>query len=310
MNGVHSKSPGHGFLKAAGRLVPALSAFIRSSRAFEGVVLSLALFLAFSLAGCTCLFFEPGKQFVYNPEVQRHSPQDVYFQSSDGVTLNGWYFRAREEKGTILVCHGNVENISTHTALDLWLIDAGYNLFIFDYRGYGRSEGTPDVKGIHLDAEAALETLLFKLPRKNQDRIIVFGKSLGGAVAVYTVANSPFRDRIKALILDSPFSSYRRIAREKIAVSIIGWPFQYPLSYLVNDDYSPVKYIAKVSPLPIVIIHGNNDPIVPEHHGRILYDAALPPKEFWEVAYHGHVLAQADGETRKKLLDYLSALPQ
>jgi fermentation-respiration switch protein FrsA (DUF1100 family) len=283
---------------------------MRLSRAFERVLLLLVLVPALSLAGCTYLFFEPGKQFIYNPEVQSHAPQDVYFKSSDGVTLHGWYFRAHGEKGTILVCHGNVENISTHTALDLWLIDAGYNLFIFDYRGYGKSEGAPNVKGIHLDAESALETLLFKLPRKNQDRIIVFGKSLGGAVAVYIVANSPFRNRIKALILDSPFSSYRSIAREKIADSIIGWPFQYPLSFLVNDDYSPVKYIAKISPLPIVIIHGNNDSIVPEHHGRILYDAALPPKEFWEVDRSGHVLAQADNDTRKKLLNYLSALPE
>ena len=67
---------------------------------------------------------------------------------------------SHEERGTILICHGNVENISTHVKLDLWLIDAGYNLFIFDYRGYGRSEGTPTVQGINRDAEAALETLL------------------------------------------------------------------------------------------------------------------------------------------------------
>ncbi len=241
-------------------------------------------------------------------EVQRRDPRDVYFKSADGLSLHGWYFRAREEKGTILVCHGNVENISTHVKLDLWLIDAGYNLFIFDYRGYGRSEGAPDVRGIHLDAEAALETVLFALPRTRNDGIIVFGKSLGGAVAIYTVANSPYKGRVKALILDSAFSDYRRIAREKIAESIIGWPFQYPLSWLVNDDYSPAKYIAKVSPVPVVIIHGAHDEIVPEHHGRILYDAALPPKEFWELTIPGHVLAQADAETRRKLLDFLAVL--
>jgi len=156
-----------------------------------------------------------------------------------------------------------VENLSTHVKLDLWLIDAGYNLFIF-------------------------------------------GKSLGGAVAVYTVANSPHKDRVKALVLDSPFSSYRRIAREKIADSIIGWPFQYPLSRLINDDFSPMKFIRKIAPVPVVIIHGNHDGIVPEHHGRILYDAALPPKELWELSIPGHVRAQADEGTRKKLLDYLA----
>jgi len=269
---------------------------------------SLVLIILLFAPGCTYLFFDPGKEMIINHEVQKREPRDVYFKSPDGLTLHGWYFRAKEEKGTILVCHGNVENMSTHVTLDLWLIDAGYNLFIFDYRGYGSSEGTPDVKGVHLDAEAALETLLFTLPRAKQDDIIVFGKSLGGAVAVYTVVNSPFKNRVKALVLDSSFSSYRLIAREKIAESIIWWPFQYPLSFLVNDDYSPEKFIGKVSPIPVVIIHGDNDPKVPGHHGRILYNAALPPKQEWELNMPGHVLAQADPATRGRLLDFFEKL--
>jgi fermentation-respiration switch protein FrsA (DUF1100 family) len=243
-----------------------------------------------------------------NPTILKYSPADVYFTSSDGLRLHGWYLRAKDERGTILICHGNVENLSTHVMLDLWLIDAGYNLFIFDYRGYGRSEGSPDVKGIQRDAESALETLLFTLPRANHDNIIVFGKSLGGAVAVYTVANSPYKNRVKALILDSVLSSYRSIAREKIANSIIGWPFQYPLSWLVNDDFSPVKFIGKIAPVPVVIIHGNHDGIVPGHHGRILYDTALEPKEFWSINAPGHVMVQADEGTRKRLLTYLAGL--
>jgi fermentation-respiration switch protein FrsA (DUF1100 family) len=259
--------------------------------------------------GCTHLFFKPSKEIVINPEILKHSPADVYFTSSDGIALHGWYFRAKEERGTILICHGNVENLSTHVMLDLWLIDAGYNLFIFDYRGYGRSEGAPDVKGINRDAEAALETLLLKLPRAKHDNVIVFGKSLGGAVAVYTVANSPYKDRVKALILDSAFSDYRTIAREKVSDSVIGWPFQYPMSLLVNDDFSPVKYIGKIAPVPLVIIQGKYDDIVPEHHGRILFEAARQPKEFWEIEVPGHVKAQADEGTRKKLLDYLVRLP-
>jgi fermentation-respiration switch protein FrsA (DUF1100 family) len=274
------------------------------------MVLLVSFSVVLTLAGCTHLFFKPSKEFINSPEVMTYSPRDVYFQSADGVKLHGWYFQAKKERGTILVCHGNVENLSTHVKLDLWLIDEGYNLFIFDYRGYGRSEGAPDVKGIQLDAEAALETLLFTLLREKNDRIIVFGKSLGGAVAVYTIANSPNKNRVKALILDSAFSSYRRIAREKIAESIIGWPFQYPLSHLVNDDYSPVKYIKNVAPVPVVIIQGNGDEIVPEQHGRLLYDAALPPKEFWELKTPGHVKAQADDGIRKKLLDYLSTLSE
>jgi fermentation-respiration switch protein FrsA (DUF1100 family) len=260
-------------------------------------------------AGCTNRFFTPGRELIPNPDVQKHSPEDIYFKSPDGLNLHGWYFRAKEDRGTILVCHGNVENMSTHVTLDLWLIDAGYNVFIFDYRGYGRSEGTPDVRGIHLDAEAALQTLLVTLRREKRERIIVFGKSLGGAISVYVVSHSLYKDRVKALLLDSTFSSYRMIAREKVSENAIGWFFQYPLSRLVNDDYSPVKFIKNVSPVPVIVIQGNNDEIVSEHHGRILYDAAAAPKEFWEVAVPGHVRAQADTATREKLLSFLAALP-
>jgi fermentation-respiration switch protein FrsA (DUF1100 family) len=273
-------------------------------------LLSLCLVVSLLFApGCTFLFFKPSKQFVYSSEVQAYSPTNVYFKTPDGLTLHGWYFRAKEERGTILICHGNVENLSTHVKLDLWLVDAGFNLFIFDYRGYGRSEGAPDVQGINRDAEAALETLIFTLPRSRQDNIIVFGKSLGAAVAVYTVANSPYKNRVKALVLDSPFASYRGIAREKIAQTVIGWPFQYALSWLINEDYSPIKFIKSIAPIPVIIIHGTHDEVVPLHHGRTLYDAAGRPKELWEVTVPGHVKAQDDARTRKKLLDYIISLP-
>lgn len=278
-----------------GASLSALRARIRS-------VVTLATVLC--LTCCTSLFFKPGRDFVDDPATADHSPQDVYFKSADNVKLHGWYFPARgPERGTILVCHGNVENISTHVKLDLWLVDAGYNLFIFDYRGYGRSEGSPDVKGINRDAEAALETLLARVP----GRVIVFGKSLGGAVAVYTVANSPFRDRVKGVILESAFSSYRMIAREKIAESIIGWPLQYPLSFLVSDECSPVDFISRLSPIPVLIIQGKADPIVPEHHGRILYDAAAEPKQYWTLNL-GHVKSWTDAATKKRLQEYLERL--
>jgi hypothetical protein len=275
----------------------------------RGVRTAFAFAVLLFFTGCTSLFFKPGKEFINDAETQNYAPVDVYFNSVDGVVLHGWYFKARggEERGTILVCHGNVENVSTHVKLDLWLIEAGYNVFIFDYRGYGRSQGEPDVQGINCDAEAALETLLFRLRGENNENVIVFGKSLGGAVAAYTVATSPYKSRVKALILDSAFSSYRRIAREKIADSIVGWPFQYPLSLLVNDEYSPENYMPHLAPTPVLVIHGH-DEIVPEHHGRILYDAASQPKEFWEPATPGHVKSHADEVTRKRLLNYLQEL--
>jgi fermentation-respiration switch protein FrsA (DUF1100 family) len=264
------------------------------------------LFLFFS--GCGSLFFYPQKQLYDNPMARQFSPEDIYFKTSDGLTLHGWFFQTAnpEAHATILVLHGNAENLSTHVNSVLWLIKEGFNLFIFDYRGYGKSQGSPSIKGVHLDAEAALNALL-SMPRVDKQRVLVLGQSIGGAIAVYTVAHTPYKDRIAALVIESAFSSYRLIAREKLAQFFITWPFQYPLSYLVSDSYSPIKWIRKVSCVPVLIIHGDKDPVVPMHHGEMLYEAARDPKEFWETTVPGHVTSFADARVRDKLVRYLTA---
>src|SRR5512134_443700 len=108
--------------------------------------------------GCTHLIFSPRqREFFPIPYARHYGPQDVYFKTPDGLKLHGWFLKAQgEPEGTILVLHGNAENLSTHVNGVLWLVDEGYNIFIFDYRGYGRSEGTPTIAGVHVDAEAAL----------------------------------------------------------------------------------------------------------------------------------------------------------
>jgi fermentation-respiration switch protein FrsA (DUF1100 family) len=266
----------------------------------------LILLILIFCEGCTSIFFAPReKQFFQNPWVMFYAPEDVFFKTPDGLTLHGWFLKARNGvDGTILVLHGNAENVSTHINSVLWLVDEGFNVFMFDYRGYGRSQGSPTIEGVHIDAEAALETLL-AMPGVDTERIIVMGQSIGGAIAVYTVAHSPYKDRVNALILDSPFESYRKIAREKIAGSVIGWPFQYPLSFAFNDDYSPIKWIKQVSPVPLLIIHGEQDRIVPLRHGKLLYDAATEPKEFWQTSIPGHVYSFSDEKVRGKLVCYL-----
>ncbi len=109
-----------------------MPSFVRIRHSSLAIISAIVLCSLF-LPGCTYLFFRPTSQLMSDPVTREYAPEDVHFKSPDGLTLNGWYFKARsEQRGTILVCHGNAENLSTHVKLDLWLIDAGYNLFIFD----------------------------------------------------------------------------------------------------------------------------------------------------------------------------------
>ena len=268
----------------------------------------LLLVLLISATGCSSLFFYPQKAHFDNPALKSVSYEDVYFMTSDGLRLHGWYLKAKDKsRGTILQLHGNAENISSHVNSVLWLTLEGYDVFTFDYRGYGRSEGSPTQDGVHRDAQAALETVL-TLPDINKERLFVLGQSLGGAIAVYAVANSEHKNRVKALILDSAFSSYRDIAREKLARFLLTWPFQYPLSLLFSDYYSPVKWIRTVHPLPVLIIQGDQDRIVPVHHASILYRTALDPKELWVVNGVGHIQAFSVKDIRNKFLEYLEGI--
>ena len=205
--------------------------------------------------GCSTLFFHPSRDMQEGPAVKLFKHHDVMFVSSDGVPIHGWYFPVENARGSILVLHGNAQNLSTHVNSVLWLVKEGYNLFIIDYRGYGWSGGEPELEGVHRDADAALEKL-FAMPETDPDRVVVLGQSLGGSIAVYTVAHSPHKDRIRALVIDSAFSSYRLIAREKLDNFWLTWPFQYPLSWTINNDYSAEKWIGQVSPMPVLILHG------------------------------------------------------
>jgi fermentation-respiration switch protein FrsA (DUF1100 family) len=269
--------------------------------------LILALLLT-ALSGCDSYFFYPQRIHVANPYLERVLHDDVFFKTPDGVRLHGWFFHPNTEpRGTVLFFHGNAENISTHAGAVLWLAREGYQVFLFDYRGYGKSEGKPDMEGIHVDALAAIDEI-FRMERVDKDRVAVFGQSLGGSVAVYAVANSPHRDRIRALLIDSAFSGYRRIAREKIAGVVLLWPLQYPLSLLVTDRYSASRWIGRVRPVSVLLLHGEADKVVPVRHGERLYRLAGEPKQLWIAPGAAHIGALSDEKLRKRLLSFLAAV--
>ena len=264
-----------------------------------------AVLASLSVAGCTQVFFQPHHIQVLTPDRLGLAYRETRFQTEDGLELHGWLLPAKGSPlGTILHLHGNAENISTHFAGVAWMPARGFNVFVFDYRGYGASEGQPTLDGVQKDIDAAMKALLARTDIE-KDGIVVYGQSLGGALAVYNVAHSPFRAHVRALVIESAFSDYVGIAREKFADHWLTWPFQWLPSLTVDDRFNPLPEIKKVSPIPLLILQGERDAIVPAHHGRQLYDTALEPKQLWIVPGAGHIQAMRQDVQRDRLVAYL-----
>jgi len=268
------------------------------------------------VTGCANpLFFYPDSKQYSLPSDSKLEYENVSFTSRDNTKLSGWFIpavqssRFEKTKGTIIHFHGNAQNMTSHFQFVKWLPKKGYNVFVFDYRGYGQSEGHAKRSGIYEDCLAAL-TWISQKEGVDNDRLIVLGQSLGGALAIRVVADHP-EFGIKAVIADSPFASYRKIVRDKVgSVSLLKW-MKWPLSYLLaTDGYSAVDVVDRLSPVPLLIIHGTNDRAVPFHHGRLLYETAKEPKAFWviEKGLHIDVLAPHRMKYRKLITDFIDSL--
>lgn len=194
--------------------------------------------------------------------------QDVELTTSDNVKIHAWWIPARNARGNILVCHGNAGNISYRLEKIDVFYKLGLNVLILDYRGYGKSQGTPSEQGTYLDAQAAWQFLLDKgIPPEN---IIIMGRSLGGAIA----ANLSYHKQPKVLILESTFTSVPELGQQ-----VYPW---LPVKYLARIQYNTRSIISQIK-CPILIIHSREDDIIPFNNGEQLFQLAQEPKEFLEI---------------------------
>lgn len=252
------------------------------------------------IVGFDGLFYFPNQNVYQTPEELRLKYEAVAFLTADGLKLSGWFFPAEgAPRGTVIHFHGNAGNITGHFQLSEWLIWKGYNLFVFDYRGYGKSEGKVTRAGTIRDGHAALDYVLSR-PDVDRERIFAFGQSLGGAVAAVVAAERP---EIRAVALDSTFSSYRRIGSRHLQRTL----YFKGLTDLIasaglSADYDPIDYVARVAPRPLLVIASREDKICFAELGRELFDAAAQPKEFVLVNRSEHlatVVENVDGVQSK-----------
>jgi fermentation-respiration switch protein FrsA (DUF1100 family) len=237
--------------------------------------------LAAGIYGILCLFlFFTQAKLLYYPNIPSRkltaSPTDIGLDyesvsvtASDGTTIHGWYVAAQPEKGTLLFFHGNAGNIS-HRLDSIGIFhDLGLSTFIIDYRGYGQSQGTISESGTYLDAEAAWNylTRTRKIPVR---QIIVFGRSLGAAVAAHIASEY----QPGALILESAFTSVPDMAARLYPI--------FPVRLLSRFQYDTKKMLGSVF-CPVLIIHSPDDEIIPFENGLHLYESARQPRELLRI---------------------------
>ncbi len=236
------------------------------------VVLALFAVLIFAESGCKNRYlYHPYKQIVETPGSISLAYEDIYFTADDGVRLNGWWVPASISKGTVLFCHGNAGNISFLLDTIRLYHEMKLNVFVFDYRGFGKSGGVPSEEGTYRDAAAAWQYLV-RLRKINPGNMAVVGRSLGGPIAAWLCqTRTP-----GALVLESTFTRAADVALHHYPMA--------PAELIFGDTYNTVGFLTRIR-CPILVVHSPEDEIIPYKLGEKLYKLVQGPKEF--LLIHG-----------------------
>ncbi len=264
--------------------------------------------ILFTLTGCNHLFYFPTADVYYPPENLKLKYEKVAFKSADGTALTAWFIPTvkKKVKGTIVQFHGNAENMTSHYMSLVWLVQEGYNLFTFDYRGYGASAGKPTQKGTVEDGVAAISEALKK---HSGGAFIVWGQSLGGAILQASLERVSDLQKVDLIILESTFTSYRKVAASLFKRGAVTW-FLVPLTYvLISDRHAGMKFLEN-NHIPVLIVHDEHDQTVPYENGLDIYNRTRAKKTFWSFTDGAHTRGFSPDrpENRKKLVEFLGTL--
>ena len=264
------------------------------------------VFILFVILFCVYLIPRIAINFFYYPDDKIYGPdpwsaESVEFTAKDGTRLHGWFIPsatgpAENAIATVIHAHGNAGNMSAHWPLVSWLPERNFNVFMFDYRGFGKSKGRPSQAGLLDDTQSAINVVRHRSD-VNPQRLVLFGQSIGGANMVSALGNGD-REGIRAVILDSTFASYSSIANQMIPGS----------GFFMDDSYNAERFIAEVSPIPVLIIHGKADRVIPWEQGERLYDLTRDPKQKINLPDGEHIDAFSErhgGVYRDQMVNFI-----
>ncbi|MGA1870477.1 MAG: alpha/beta hydrolase [bacterium] len=257
------------------------------------------------LPACSRIVFYPNRHTYTTPEQLGLAYEEVYINTEDNERLHGWFLlTTHKAQGTVFYLHGNAQNISAHINNVSWLPAQGYQVFLLDYRGYGDSSGTPTIEGALKDIQSGFEWLSPQL-RVQKLPLYLLGQSLGASLGGYFVATQPHvKESLNGVILDAGFANLRTIAREKLRTCWLTWPLHYPLSILFTNKYNLDKVIHSLSPIPLLIIHSDDDNVIPASHGRTLYELADEPKYYMHTT-GPHISTFMINDNREQVTEFM-----
>lgn len=227
------------------------------------------LLLAFMYLFQGKLIFLPSSDLIVTPQDAGLNAEDVWIETGDGEQLHGWYFPNNSAEYVVVLSHGNAGNISNRIDIAKFLQEIGVSVLIYDYRGYGQSSGEPSEEGFYSDIEAVINYLKTE-EKYSEQRMILYGRSLGGAVASY--AASKFD--VSGLVLDSAFKNLKAMVSDL---------YPFVPAFLASYEFPTEQYLQQLSGMPVMIMHSPNDTIVDISHGRALFEIAKEPKTFVEL---------------------------
>jgi fermentation-respiration switch protein FrsA (DUF1100 family) len=216
--------------------------------------------------------YYPERHWAVTPERFGLTAEEVYLSPEPGVQLHAWFFPRPDPLATLLFCHGNAGNASHRLDNVYRLLQTGFQVLLFDYRGYGHSTGQPSESGLYRDAATAWAHLVEQEDTEGAPRLI-FGRSLGGAVAIELATQV----EASGLIVESTFTSIRTLAR-------LVFPFPLPELPVKYDSLSKIGRVT----MPLLAIHGELDELIPFADGRALFEAAPQPKAWYPIPHAGH----------------------